>query len=308
MSGHFDQSVMAALKDAVVRVFWKRTDLRELFEICSVPQALVSAQDWTLVKIKIAAPVLDALNKNAEGLGPLRRILQETLSFKDGNHLLWCSDGQQLKARAEESLARLRALVSNHDEAVQTEQERSEAAERRRQAANKYRTFNDKLNLLKTEFIDLYQAADAHQRGYALERFLTELFGLFDLQPRTPFRRRGEQIDGAIALGQDHYLIEARWRKQTADLSDLRDLDGAVSSSLDNTLGLFISIEGFSAEAVQGYIAGNRPKLICMDGSDLFTVADARIELADLIQRKKDLAVQDRRIYVTAGEIVAGGL
>jgi hypothetical protein len=41
-----------------------------------------------------------------------------------------------------------------------------------------------------------------------------------------------------------HYLLEAKWTKDRVNLGDLRDLDGAVGSSLDNTLGLFISIEG----------------------------------------------------------------
>ena len=40
-----------------------------------------------------------------------------------------------------------------------------------------------------------------------------------------------------------------------------------------------------------------------MDGGDLMAVLEGRIELPDLLQRKKDFAVQKRRVFVRAGEI-----
>ena len=135
---HFSQNVLGALKDSVVKVFWKKDDVRALFEVTGVPRSLIDAQNWQLYKFKVVSPVLDKLNTADAGIGPLRRILQETLSFKDGNHLLWCSDGQRLKKEAEESLARLRVLVADHDAIKQTEKEQREAIARRRDEANKH--------------------------------------------------------------------------------------------------------------------------------------------------------------------------
>ncbi len=107
-------------------------------------------------------------------------------------------------------------------------------------------------------------------------------------------------------LDRDHNLVEAKWTKERVNLADLRDLDGAVGSSLDNTLGLFISVEGFSDEGVAAYLQGTRPRIVCMDGSDLFMVLDSRIDLADLLQRKKDIAVQKKVICVSANDIILG--
>ncbi len=89
-------------------------------------------------------------------------------------------------------------------------------------------------------------------------------------------------------------------------LHDLRDLDGAVVLSLDNTLGLFISIYGFSEEAIKGYLEGNRPRLICMDGSHLMTVLDGRIDLSDLLIRLRDAAVHKKNILIPIKDIFAG--
>jgi hypothetical protein len=101
-------------------------------------------------------------------------------------------------------------------------------------------------------------------------------------------------------------LLEAKWTKDRVNLADLRDLDGAVGSSLDNTLGLFISVEGFSEEGITAYLQGNRPRIVCMDGADLFLVLEGRIDLADLLQRKKDIAVQKKNIYQSANDIILG--
>lgn len=303
---HFSQNILGALKDAVVKVFWKKDDVRALFEVAGVPRALTDAQNWQLYKFKIVSPVLDKLNSVESGIGPLRRILHETLSFKDGNHLLWCSDGQRLKREAEESLVRLRALVADHDSAKQTEKEKQEAIARRKDEANKYREFNQSLTKLNEQFIEFHTKTEHHERGYDLEQLLNSLFRLFDLTPRSPFKRTGEQIDGSFVLDRDHYLLEAKWTKDLVNLADLRDLDGAVGSSLDNTLGLFISIEGFSKDAITAYLQGTRPRIVCMDGADLFIVLEGRIDLADLLQRKKDIAVQKRNIYISANDIIVG--
>jgi hypothetical protein len=102
--------------------------------------------------------------------------------------------------------------------------------------------------------------------------------------------------------------MEAKWQQDPVNLADLRDLDGAVNTSLETTLGLFISVMGFSPPALAAYTQGNRPRLLCMDGSDLSLVLEGRIDLCDLLERKKEIAVQKRVIFVTAQQILQGAI
>ncbi|MGH9353907.1 MAG: restriction endonuclease [Terriglobia bacterium] len=306
MNAHFPDNILTALKEAIINVFWKKKDVRALFQRCGVDSTLVAAQDWNAFKFHIVSPVVDALNGNAEGIGPLRRILQETLAYTDGNHLLWLPDGQKRKREAERSLEHLRLLVKDHDAAKQSAEEARQARLRRVEEANSGALFRSKLSDVQNRFVKLCQDADHRKRGYGLEELLYDLFLLFELSPRGAFKRTGEQIDGAFVLAGDHYLLEAKWQEKPVNLGDLRDLDGAVGSSLDNTLGLFISINDFSPEAIESYSQGSRPRLICMDGADMIAVLECRIELPDLLLRKKDFAVQKRRVFVRAGEILKG--
>ena len=246
------------------------------------------------------------MNLTPEGIGPLRRVLHETLLYQNGRHLLRYPDGKERKRDAEEALAALRALVDAHNEARATAEDEAESRRLRAEEAQKQARFNERLEQLKADYLRLVSSSDEHARGFAFETLLNDLFLLFELAPNSSFRRRGEQIDGSFRLNGEHYLVEAKWTSQASNLGDLRDLDGAVGSSLDNTLGLFISINGFTSEAPEGYVQGNRPRLFCMDGSDLFLVLDQRIDLIELLGRKKDAAAQRRRILVSASDIIAG--
>lgn len=303
---HFSDNILTSLQDAIINVFWRKKDMRALFERSGVSQSLVSGQDWGQYKYHILHPVLEALNRQVDGLGPLRALLKETLDYKDGEHLLWLQDGQKRKREAERCLEHLRLLVKDHDAAKRSKEEEQATRQKRLDESARGRAFQEKLSILKERFFSHFQNPDRQERGYRLEEILYDLFVLFELNPKSSFRRIGEQIDGAFSLDGDHYLLEAKWQKKKVNLSDLRDLDGAVDTSLDNTLGLFISINGFSSEAVEGYLQGHRPRIICMDGGDITYACEGRIDFCDLLRRKKDIAVQQRKILCSAANIVRG--
>ena len=101
------------------------------FVSVACPAALMGSQDWEGYKINIVAPVLDYLNEHEDGIGPLHQVLQETLSYQDGDHLLWMTDGKVRKQEAERCLKRLRQLVANRDAAVRTDEEERLARQRK---------------------------------------------------------------------------------------------------------------------------------------------------------------------------------
>jgi hypothetical protein len=152
---------------------------------------------------------------------------------------------------------------------------------------------------------------DRQQSGYGLEDLLYQVFSLFELQPRGSFKISGEQIDGAFVHEGTDFLLEAKWQKAPANLEALRDLDGAVASNLDNTLGLFISINGFTPHGLDRYRQGNRPRIVCMDGADLMAVLegqmDLQMDLNDLLRRKRAVASQRGEVFISVARIMVGG-
>jgi len=200
MDSHFTDKTITVLTDAVYNVFWKKSDVRQLFINAGVAQELINAQDWNDKKIRTISPILNALNTSPDGLGPLRRILAETLQYTDGDHLLWTSEGTKRKQEAERSLEHLRLLVKQNEADILEEQKKQKQIREQSNVIREKGAFLVKLSETKQRFYDYHADHNKQERGYGLERILHDLFLLFDLDPRGSFKIVGEQIDGSFEI------------------------------------------------------------------------------------------------------------
>ena len=62
--------------------------------------------------------------------------------------------------------------------------------------------------------------------------------------------------------------------------------------------GLFISVNGFSAEVVTALTAGKAIRTILIDGGDLMLVLEGHLSMAEMIDRKVKAAQTKGLIYV----------
>jgi restriction endonuclease Mrr len=130
-----------------------------------------------------------------------------------------------------------------------------------------------------------------------------DLFELFDLDPKASFRNTGEQIDGAFSLEGTDYLFEAKWQQELVNAAALDAFASKVRRKLENTLGVFLSINGYSQDGVAAHSAGGAV-IILMDGADLMAVLEERIDFVSLLLRKKRHASQTGSIYMPVHEIL----
>ena len=160
-----------------------------------------------------------------------------------------------------------------------------------------------RLEAFKADFYDLVGSDNPHQRGFSLEKVISGLFDLFDLDPKASFKIVGEQIDGAFSFEGTDYLLEAKWQKELVPAKELDSLAGKLSRKLENTLGLFLSINGFSEDAIKTHASGRR-LILLMDGSDLMAVLEGRLDLVQLLLRKRRHAAETGNIYLRIHEIL----
>lgn len=140
---------------------------------------------------------------------------------------------------------------------------------------------NEKASLLRAsllkefdEFAGLVNSEDKRKRGFLLESLLERVFSLYEIPVQKSFKRNegGEQIDGAFKLDGWYYLVECKWTQNLTDIRQLDSLYGKISRSGKQTLGLFLSINGWSRN-VGSLLKQNHDKsIILMDGYDLRSV------------------------------------
>ncbi len=144
---------------------------------------------------------------------------------------------------------------------------------------------------------------DPQARGFKFERFLNDLFEVFQLAPRASFRLVGEQIDGSIQFQGETYLIEAKWQVGKIDASELRNFSAKVDSKATWSRGLFVAYGEFSPDGLAAFANGRRTNIICMDALDLYYVLSAKLSLQDVLELKVRRATEENRAFVPVREL-----
>ncbi len=153
---------------------------------------------------------------------------------------------------------------------------------------------------LKNDLIALSQL-DPHPRGYAFERFLQDLFKASEMDPREPFRLRGEQIDGSFQLNGETYLIEAKWHGNKIGVAELHSFHGKLEQKAAWTRGIFVSNSGFTDDGILAFGRGKR--VICIDGLDLYEMLDGEIPWKRVLELKVRRAAETGLPFIRVREL-----
>jgi len=164
------------------------------------------------------------------------------------------------------------------------------------------------LERLQREFSELSAMPDRQLAGLAFERLLTRLFDLFELEPRGSFQVVGEQIDGSFVLDRETYLVEAKWTAERVSEADLLVLRGKIEGKSTFTRGLFVSVNGYSPEAIVGLGKGKSANFVMVDGSHLYRVLRGDWPLDSLLRRVLRLLAETGEPYVPVSTLVGLGL
>jgi hypothetical protein len=307
MAKQLSPAGVIALKEALCSVYWYKSELRGFLQLCLSNASILNSFNWENYKRQIASDVIDYLVANPTAhLGDLTKICYELCKLTDFSHLRPLDDGPQKVDRARNAVNQLKQLVEPHQD---IKKEQDDIKRRQEIAAKKLRenaAVRQKLEVIKNRYMILVGSTNAQNRGFELERVMYELFELFDLDPKASFKNIGEQIDGAFSLEGTEYLFEAKWQKELVNKADLAVFTDKVRTKLENTLGIFLSINGYSPDGVSAHQAGGS-SILLMDGGDLMAVFEERIDFISLLLRKKRHAAQTGNIYYSYYAMVVSG-
>lgn len=290
MSKVYTAQVFDALAECLRTVYWYADNLKSFLIRCGVPPARVSTLDWKYKRTAVRE-LLDELASQGAAGTPLVRaliggVVEQDEKFPHLAKITGKQDGKLLVKEARQAVRNLKDLlgaqaVVAHAEAARKEN-RTEAQRRRTEIADRAQALAN----MKQRFTDLAAMGDARKRGFDFQPWLRDLFDLHDLEPRGSFAGEGEQIDGSIRIDGQTLLVEARWTTDLVAPEGVRDFVGKFEHKLDNTLGLMISVNGFTDAANGKATSGGRLMAIFVDGRDLFPVVDGLVDLRQLLTRK----------------------
>ncbi|QGX41745.1 hypothetical protein E2H98_08665 [Permianibacter aggregans] len=224
--------------------------------------------------------------------------MSEQTSFPDLRN--W-EDSAQKITDATKAVSELKAYLRSQDEEIRSEREREEAKARAREERQQIqRSLTDKSNL-QQRLDALHPAVGTQQGGYDFQDWFYDLLDFSEIQNRRPYVSNGRQIDGSLTLDGTTYLVELKFTAGQAAATDIDSLRTKVDDKADNTMGIMVSISGYSSIAVSG-ASGRQTKLMLLDAMHLYMFLSGSISFSEIISRVRRHVSQTGEAYLPAAD------
>jgi hypothetical protein len=290
---HASEARRLAIEVIATLVNVKRIAADQILRRAGVPDDLVrrflTGNDATtgqsLTKRQGGALILEELARRGGADQALTRRLIAIAADWDAFHL----SQDEYKARAVVQKAReLAGVLAEADalEKAERDQAALERAERERHAREQ--TLRIQSALLLAQFDHATAEGEPHERGFLLQDLLNRLFLLHGIAVIRAFQRNegGEQIDAAFEMDGWHYIVECQWRARLANIRELDGVAGQVARSGRQTMGLFLSVNGWSKNVIPLLKQNPEKSILLMEGMDLRTVLSVPFDLRRLLKAK----------------------
>ncbi|MBP0937234.1 restriction endonuclease [Streptomyces sp. KCTC 0041BP] len=299
-------SAYLALVEGLTHIFWNK-DPFELYlrGMLKDHSELLARLDFGATKREVSGQLVNLLRANeARYLDVTVALMLDIAAMETFPNLTRQVDGDVMVVKAKAAVGELRRWTAKQQEVIREHEAHARVIAQSAKEAQDGRAFAQSHEELKQRFLQMHAAGDPHKRGTAFEGFLNDLFALYDLEPRAAYSLAHEQIDGAFAFNTDHYVLEAKWWKEAIGRRELDVFKANIERKGKNTLGLYVSMSGYSSDALAVYSYST--PFITMDGLDFMAVLDQRIRLDDLLDRKKRHASQTGHCYLPVAKVLAG--
>lgn len=292
----FPLDVKSAIRECVLALFWPKKKIIEFFEHAGCAPsdvALVKSQEYAHLK---RAEIVEAVyyrlaHRPDRGFPVFQAMIGRLMSWSHFDPFWFEQEKKLDRTAAEERLTALRQIVAKRNAGV--EARRARDAERQREAAER-----ETFATILADFRALCSGAvKPQQRGYAFEGLLKRLFDSQGVRMSEPFRLVGEQIDGTFKFEGENYIVEAKWQDSSTSTEALYKFAMKADGKL-YARGVFVSVNGYSNEAIRAIVHGKHIKTILVDGEDLVLVLEEQITLADLLDRKIRAAQTRGEVYI----------
>ncbi|MFN5348093.1 MAG: hypothetical protein ACK5A0_00900 [Polaromonas sp.] len=302
MSQSLPSHFIDLVRDALLKSFWRKPTLRQFLSRHRVKDAFLATWTAEETKREILERLFPKLEKTDEGRLVIRQIavsLSEQIAFPD--LMGWEDEALKLK-NAKESVATLKKYVDRvqNDEKKERDRQlkRQVAQNERQQQISKAAT----LESLASDLTGLVPLQGTQDGGYKFQDWFYRLSDFFEIECRRPYTTGGRQIDGTITIEGTTYLVELKFTASQSDATDIDSLLAKLGNVADNTMGLMVSMSGYSAVAIT-QASGKKTPLILLDASHVMVLFYSGWKLGELIARLRRHVSQTGEAILEVGRL-----
>jgi Holliday junction resolvase-like predicted endonuclease len=140
-------------------------------------------------------------------------------------------------------------------------------------------------------------------RGTELNNLIAEVLDCYGIQANASVRGYGE-IDVTFTVEGIRFVLEAKWEQEKADTGKLSKLQKRVRQRLVTTMGVFVSMAGYTPEAIDDVNVGEQLAVLLLDQGHLEAMISGIVPPAELFHLLVDKASYEGRPYYSLEDLL----
>jgi hypothetical protein len=283
--------------EAVLKSYWRKNALRSFLRASHVADSFISSWAHDESKRELLDrlfPKLQASDKGKALIFQMARNLSEQTTFPDLRN--WEDSDTKIQS-AHKAVTELKHYLKQQDSEIKDEREKNKFKDNARKEREKNQRARTDKTKLQTSLETLLPKIGTQKAGYDFESWFYDLLDFSEIQNRKPYKTDGRQIDGSLTIEGTTYLVELKFTKDQSSAPDVDSLKAKVNKMADNTMGIMVSMSGYSSVAIND-ASGNKSTLIILDSSHLYLFLSGVMNFKDIITRVRRHASQTGEAYL----------
>lgn len=302
MTGRLPPHYVQLVWEATHKSFWRRQSLHDFLRRCGVKEGFLSS--WTPDESKRdfltrLFPRMEATDAGRAALNRIADALAEQRAFPD---LEGWDETPRMKEEAHRAVSALRLYKVKAQEDATATRERQETRHRAAEIREQQVRQQQHLSKLQDRLDGLAARIGSAEGGYAFQDWFFDLVAYFEIDHRRPFKTDGREIDGSVTHDGTTYLCELKFAAEAAGAPGVEVFRRKVETKADNTMGIMVSMAGFTGPAVTA-AGGERSPILLLSYQHLYAVLGGVMKLGELISRVRRYASQTGRPYFELDEL-----
>ena len=280
-----------------MKSFWRRNALRKFLIAANVGETYLATWSHDESKRDLLDRLFPTLQTNEKGKAiiiQMARSLSEQSTFPDLRN--W--EDSQLKIQdAHKAVQELRIYLRQQDTNVSGRQEKKDNLARARLDHERIRRSLVDKSKLQQQLDAMHCRVGTQEGGYEFQDWFYRLLDYCEITNRKHYNVDGREIDGSLTHEGTTYLVELKFTKNQCDVTEIDSLKAKVNKMADNTMGILVSIAGYSSNAVSD-ASGSKTTLLIFDASHLYLFLSGGMGFGEIISRVRRHASQTGEAYL----------
>lgn len=283
--------------DTALKSFWRKKALRKFLRECGISENFLSTWSSEETKREFLDRLFYKLPKTDSGRLAVARIAKYLIEQKSFPDLQNWEDSDQKIKEAHDAVTKLSIYQKKQEEEITSEEQKQKAQAEFRERQEKINRSQQSIQKLNDRLNELGQRIGTQKAGYDFQDWFFDLLDFYEIDNRKPYVQKGRQIDGSLTISGTTYLVELKFTTDQSGANDIDTFYKKVTTKADNTMGIMVSISGYSSVAIEE-ASGDRTPILLFDHSHIYSALSGIMGLSEIIERVRRHASQTGESYL----------